>query len=58
MRLGPVSLSKDAAQVWPQLVARHSDDALDLDHKLGIDKGLTVAQSETVSSGRPFGSLR
>ena len=32
----------DAAQVWPQLVARHPSDALDLDHKLGVNQGLAV----------------
>jgi hypothetical protein len=34
--------SEDAAQVRSQLVARHPGDALDLDHKLGIDKGLAI----------------
>ena len=42
MRLGPISLSKNAAQVWPQLVARYPGDALDLDHKLGVDEELAV----------------
>ena len=42
MRLGPVSLSKNAAQVWPQLMARHAGDALDLDNQLRVDKGLAV----------------
>ena len=32
-------------------------DALDLDHKLGVD-GLPVAQSPTVSSGRPIARAR
>src|SRR5262245_32478934 len=42
MRLGSVSLSKKAAQVWPQLMARHPGDPLELDDKLGVDEGLAV----------------
>src|SRR5262249_37450811 len=38
--VGPRLAFQDAAQVWPQLGARHPGDALDLDHKLA-----TVAKS-------------
>jgi hypothetical protein len=34
--------AEDAAQVWPQLVARHPGDALDLDHKVGVDESLAI----------------
>jgi len=34
--------AEDAAQVWPQVVARHPGDALDLDHKLGVDEGVAI----------------
>jgi hypothetical protein len=33
---------ENAAQVRPQLVARHSGDALDLDHQIGVDERLAV----------------
>src|SRR5262249_9913575 len=34
--------SENAAQIWPQVMARHPGDALDLYHKLGIDERLAV----------------
>src|SRR5262249_10863409 len=35
-------LSKNAAHVWPQLMARHPGDPLELDDKLGVDERLAV----------------
>src|SRR5262249_35055165 len=34
--------AEDVARVWPHLVARHPGDALELDHKRGVDEGLAV----------------